>query len=164
MPRFVFPAVLTLALIAGIAGAQPTGAPDQAVRAVNAYVYMMDGQSNKVLVSTQFWRNDPKYDDRAFHRFLDAIAAVEKRGFRKDDKAVIDNWEKKVPFARCYVYLEDLQAGRKTKGGVTTGTRVWCAESGVSEVEVDKSDAPKHVEQVLQRFDTFLDRAKKNLH
>ncbi len=143
--------------------AQPTANPDQASRAVVTYVYLMDQASNKILVSTQFWRNDPKYDDRAFHRFLDVLTALEKLGFRKDDKATIDNWDKPAPFVRCYIYLEDRQAGRTTKAGTTSGTRLWCSDNGASELELNQSDSPKHIELVMRHFQTYFDRAKKNV-
>jgi hypothetical protein len=117
-----------------------------------------------VLLATQFWRNDPRYDDRAFHRFLDVMTGLEKRGFRKSDQATIENWDKPAPFARCYIYMEDLQAGRGVKGAVVSGSRVWCADNGASEMDINSSDSPKQVDQVLQHFDAYLDRAKKNLH
>jgi len=68
---------LALAMLLGAPGAlaQPQAeAPMD--RSIPAYVYLMDDHDDKVLVSTQFWRNDPKYDDRAFHRFLDVLAAL----------------------------------------------------------------------------------------
>ncbi len=160
-PAYMF--ALALATAAAPAFAQPTASPDQESRAVPVYLYLMDAAKNKVLVSTQVWRNDPKYDDRAFHRFLEVMAALEKRGFRKDEKAVIDNWEKPQPFARCFIYLEDLQAGKQTKTVVTSGARVWCFGAGLSEAEVQPSENPKHVELVLARFDNMFERAKKNV-
>ena len=54
-------------------------------------------------------------------------------------------------------------AGKAAKGNITTGSRVWCSESGISEQEIGASDAPKHLEQVLAKFDTFLNLAKQNL-
>lgn len=163
MPRFTFAAALALVLAASPLLAQPLGGPDEANRVVNVYVYVMDAGGHKALVSTQFWRNDPKYDDRAFHRFLETLAGLEKRGFKKDEKATIQKWDGTAAFARCFIYLEDLQAGRKTKTSTTSGARVWCSDSGISELEINPSDTPKHVEQVLQRFDSFLARAKQNL-
>jgi hypothetical protein len=156
-------AAWALALCAAVASAQPVNSPEQMNRAVGSYVYVMDKAGHKVLVSTKFWRNDPKYDDRAFHRFMDVLAALEKRGFRLDEKAVIQNWDGQRPFARCFIYLEDLQAGTTTKTAIASGTRVWCSEAGASELEVKTSDGPKHVDQVLQRFDSILDRAKNAL-
>jgi len=143
--------------------AQPTSSPDQAARAVTPYVYMMDSAGDKVLLQTSFWRNDPKYDERAFHRFLDVMSDLEKRGFQKSDKAVIDTWDKPQPFAKCYIYLEDLQAGKRTKSSVTSGSRIWCSDNGASEKEINGSDTPKHIEQVMKEFDTYLGRAKANL-
>ncbi len=142
--------------------AQPAAKPDPA-RTIVTYVYLMDGASNKVLVNTQFWRNDPHYDDRAFHRFMDVLAALEKRGFHRDDKATIESWDKPEPYVRCYIYLEDRQAGRTTKAVTTSGTRLWCTDNGASEMELNQSDNPKHVEQVLRNFDTYFERAKKNV-
>jgi hypothetical protein len=163
MPRTAVPAALALALCAGTATAQPVNQPDQMARSIGQYVYVMDKSGHKVLVSTKFWRNDPKYDDRAFHRFMDVLAALEKRGFRLDDKAVIQNWDGQRPYARCFIYLEDLQAGTTTKTSIASGTRVWCSEAGASELEVKASDGAKHVDQVLQRFDSILERAKSVL-
>ena len=152
-----------MVLWAGTALAQPTD-DAAASRAVEAYVYLMNGAGDRVLVSTQFFRNDPKYDERAFHRFMDVLAALEKRGFRKDPKATIESWDKPAPYVRCYIYLEDRQAGRKTARGITSGSRVWCTENGASEIELDRSDAPKHLDTVLSHFDTYFNRARKNVH
>ena len=98
--------------------------PEQVSRSVSSYLYLRDAEGNRVLLSTQFWRNDPKYDDRALHRFFDVLTGLEKRGFHKDEKAVIDNWEKPEAIARCYIYMEDLQAGSRAKGGIVTGSRL----------------------------------------
>jgi hypothetical protein len=151
---------LSAALCAAPALAQPAGTADQQARLVNTYVYLMDGGNNRVLVSTNFWRNDPKYDDRAFHRFMEVLAALEKKGFRMDPKAVIDSWDKPAPFARCYVYLEDLQVAQKGKGSIASGSRVWCSGAGISEAELRGSDGQGHVTQVLQRFDLMLGKAR----
>ncbi|HZP86734.1 MAG TPA: hypothetical protein VFB54_07920 [Burkholderiales bacterium] len=155
---------IAIAAIASTAAAQPSDDANAPDRSIPAYIYLMNDRGDKVLVSTQFWRNDPKYDDRAFHRFLDVVASLEKRGFRKDPKATIESWDKPEPYVRCYVYLEDRQAGRRTRKGVTTGTRLWCSENGASELELDRSDAPRHVDNVLKRFDQYFDRASKNVH
>ncbi|MGH6741645.1 MAG: hypothetical protein ACREDY_21930 [Bradyrhizobium sp.] len=160
---------LLLGLAAGLilcegVPAQPTDAADQQQKTVSPYLYLMDSDGNKVLLSTQFWRNDPKYDDRAFHRFLDLMTALEKRGFHKNEKAVIEDWDRPEPFVRCYVYLEDLRAGGKTKGGVVSGSRVWCSDNGASEHDIRPSDTPKHIGQVLKYFDEYLARAKARLH
>jgi len=162
MSRRVPSLVLALAgvLCAAPVLAQPTGTADQAARSVNAYVYMMDGANNRVLVSTNFWRNDLKYDERSFNRFMEVLAALEKKGFRIDPKAVIDSWDKPASFARCYVYLEDLQVAQKGKGAAIPGARVWCSGAGISEAELRQSDAQGHVAQVLQRFDLMLGKAK----
>jgi hypothetical protein len=162
MSRSLLAAALACAVVTGGAHAQPANTPDQATKAVGTYVYLMDSGNNRVLLSTQFWRNDPKYDDRAFHRFLDVLAGLEKRGFRKDDKAAIDNWEKPEPYTRCYIYLEDLQTAKGGKG-IVSSARIWCSDNGVSESDVAGSDNPKHADLVLQRFDAYFARAKKNL-
>lgn len=153
---------LTAAFAAALsdgAAAQPTTAAEEQDRTVSPYLYLADSDGNKVLLSTQFWRNDPKYDDRAFHRFLDVMAALEKRGFHKNDKIVID-WDKPEPVVRCYIYLEDLQSAKKTKGVVISDTRLWCAENGASDHEVRRSDTPKHVDEVMKYFDEYFARAK----
>ncbi|HKW81974.1 MAG TPA: hypothetical protein VJQ49_13270 [Casimicrobiaceae bacterium] len=160
MIRSILGAALLAVVFAPAASAQPSDAADQHERSVNPYVYMMDSGGNKVLLSTQFWRNDPKYDDRAFHRFLDVMAALEKRGFHKNAKAAIENWDKPQPFARCYIYLEDLQDARKVKGALESGSRVYCTDNGASEHAIRQSDSPKHVADVLKYFDEYLARAK----
>lgn len=121
----------------------------------------MNSAGSKVLLSTQFRRNDPTYDDRAFHRFMGVIAGLEKRGFHPDSKAAIDSWDKPEPVTRCYIYLEDAQAGMKTKSGLITGSRVWCTDNGASEHDIRRSDSPKHVDAVLRSFDLYLARAEK---
>ena len=163
MTPFAVLASFALAFAGAAAVAQPLPDPGSAERAVNPYVYMMDGAGHKVLVSTQVWRNDLKYDDRAFHRFLEVLAALEKKGYKKSEKATIESWDKPQPFARCYIYLEDLTAGRATKTSVTAGARVWCTSTGISEIEIRPADAPKHVAEVLQKFDMMLDKARKAL-
>jgi hypothetical protein len=150
-------------ILAGGAAAQPANTPEEQERAVAPYLYLTDSNGNKVLLSTQFWRNDSKYDDRAFHRFLDVMSALEKRGFHKNDKAVID-WDKPEPVVRCYIYLEDLQTARKVKGPAVSDTRLWCAENGASDHEVKPSDTPKHVDQVMKYFDEYFARAHAKVH
>ena len=154
-------AVLVPLALAGAALAQPSPDPAQAARAVDPFVYMMDAKGNKVLVATKFWRNDVKYDERAFHRFLETLAAFDKRGFARSDKAAIESWDKPVPFARCYVYLEDMQNARGAKPAAAT--RVWCSGSGISEIDVRNADSPKHVAEVMQKFDMMLDKAVKQI-
>jgi hypothetical protein len=160
--RLLFGLAIAL-FLAGGALAQPTNAADQQERAVGPYLYLADSDGNKVLLSTQFWRNDPKYDDRAFHRFLDVMAALEKRGFHKNEKVVID-WDKPEPVVRCYIYLEDLQAAKKVTGTVVSDSRLWCADNGASEHEVRPSDTPKHVDEVMKYFDEYFARAKARAH
>ena len=155
-------AAIALLMSAGVA-AQPTTATEEQERAVSPYLYLADSEGNKVLLSTQFWRNDPKYDDRAFHRFLDVMAALEKRGFHKNDKIVID-WDKPESVVRCYIYLEDLQAARKAKGTVVSDSRLWCADNGASEHEVRPSDTAKHIDEVMKYFDEYFARAKARVH
>lgn len=157
-------AVLTVALVSNLAWGQPTTDPGQQEKTVSPYLYMADSSGNKILLSTQFWRNDPKYDDRAFHRFLDVMAALEKRGFHKNDKVVIDNWDRPEPVVRCYIYLEDLQNAKKTKGPIVSGSRLWCTDNGASEHDIRPSDNPKHVDQVMKYFDEYFDRAKAKVH
>ncbi len=151
-------------ILSGAASAQPTAAPDQQEKTVNPYLYLVDSNGNKVLLSTQFWRNDPKYDDRAFHRFLEVMTALEKRGFHKDEKAVIENWDKPEPVVRCYIYMEDLQSAKKAKGAVVSDSRLWCADNGASEHEVRPSDTAKHVDEVMKYFDEYFARAKARVH
>jgi hypothetical protein len=156
---------LVIALfLSGVASAQPTTAAGQQERTVGPYLYLVNSSGDKVLLSTQFWRNDPKYDDRAFHRFLDVMAALEKRGFHKDEKAVIENWDKPEPVVRCYIYLEDLQAAKKSKATVVSDSRLWCSDNGASEHEVKPSDTPKHVDDVMKSFDEYYARAKSRVH
>ena len=163
MQRLAALAPLALALFAAAATAQPTNAPDQAERALSPYVYLVDGKGNRILVSTQFWRNDQKYDDRAFHRFLDVLAALEKRGFKKSDKVTIEGWDKPQPYSRCFIYLEDLQSGRVTKTTVTSGARVWCTATGISEIAIQPSDNAKHVAQVMDKFEMMFDKSQKSI-
>jgi hypothetical protein len=162
MFKFLFGLAIAVILARG-AAAQPANTAEQEERTVGPYLYLTDSGGNKVLLSTQFWRNDPKYDDRAFHRFLDVMSALEKRGFHKNDKAVID-WDKPEPVVRCYIYLEDLQAAKKAKGVVVSDSRLWCADNGASEHEVRPSDTPKHVDEVMKYFDEYFARAKAKVH
>ena len=158
--------LVSLALMLAIPGtgfAQPSTNAAQANRVISSYVYLANADGDKVLVTTQFWRNDPKYDERTLHRFLDVLAALEKRGFAKNDKATIDSWDKPEPFARCYVYLEDVQSAGRTKGAPVSGTRVWCSENGASEYDVKNSESAKHVDEVLRQFDVYFERSKKNV-
>jgi hypothetical protein len=160
---------MTSALLFAIAAsshsfAQPAPNSTQSSRTVPTYLYFTDTAGDKVLLSTQFWRNDPKYDDRAFHRFLEVMSALEKRGFTKNEQATVDSWEKPESFVRCYIYLEDLQAGTKSRGQVTSGSRINCTDNGASERELRGSDSPKHVDQILHAFDEYFERAKKKVH
>lgn len=162
MFRLLLGLAVAMIFCQGVA-AQPTNAGEQQQRTVSPYLYLMNSNGDKILLSTQFWRNDPKYDDRAFHRFLDVMSALEKRGFHKNEKAVIENWDKPEPVVRCYIYLEDLQAGKKAKGALVSGSRLWCTDNGASEHEIRPSDNPAHVDQVLKYFDEYFARAKTKL-
>lgn len=145
------------------AWAQPAGTSDIAQRTISPYLYLMDADGNKVLLASNFWRHDARYDERALTRMSDVMAGLEKRGFHKDEKATIDSWDKPEADVRCYIYMEDLQSGRRSKGKPVTGTRVWCSDNGASEHEVAKSDDPKHVAQVLRYFDLYFKRARANV-
>ena len=147
-----------LALATFVAVAQPSQNADQASRSISPYVYMSDAAGDKVLVSTQFWRNDQEYDVRALRRLYSVMSALEKRGFKKNDQASID-WNKKESVVRCAIYLESLAAGTRGK----TGARVWCEDSGLGEFTVSPSEDPKHVDIVMQRFDTHFAGAKRNV-
>src|SRR4051794_17698988 len=96
--------MLALALVTSVHGplcrAQPPAGGDASARTVSIYVYLMDTQGNKALLTTNLAREDPRYDDRALHRFLEVLTGLEKRGFHKDDNAYIQDWDKPEPFAR----------------------------------------------------------------
>lgn len=155
---------LMIAMSAG-ALAQPSTNPAQANKSIASYVYLVNAEGDKILVTTQFWRNDPRYDERVLHRFSDVLGALEKRGFTRNEKVTIDSWDKPEPFVRCFIYLEDVQAGgAKGKASPVTGTRLWCSDNGASELELKASDSPKHVDEVMKRFDTYFARAKDKLH
>jgi hypothetical protein len=125
---------------------------------------MIDSEGNKVLLATNFWRNDAKYDERALGRFGDVMSGLEKRGFRKSADATIDSWDRPEPVVRCYIYMEDLQSAGSGRGGkLVTGSRVWCSDNGASERDIRGSDNPKHVAEVLKYFDVYFKRAKANL-
>lgn len=159
-------AITVLALVMGstYAAAQPIRDPEPTLKSVSVYIYLINAKGDKVLVNTQLWRNDFNYDERALRRFYDVLSALEKRGFHKDDKAVIDNWEDPKPFTRCYIYMEDLQAARRTKSAMQSGARLTCTENGASEYSVSASDSPKHVDDILKHFDIYLARAQKKVH
>lgn len=159
--------LLAAALVAAPidATAQPTRDPDPLLKSVSEYVYLVNSKGDKILLNTQFWRNDAGYDDRAQHRFFEVMSALEKRGFHKDANATIDNWDDPRPFVRCYIYMEDLQAARSAgRGPMISGTRLQCVDNGASEFSVRASDSPQHVKEILQHFDIYFARAEKKVH
>jgi len=156
--------LLAFAVASTFAWAQPIRDPEPLLKSVSVYIYLINAKGDKVLVNTQLWRNDFNYDERAMRRFFDVLSALEKRGFHKDEKAVIDNWEDPKPFTRCYIYMEDLQAARRTKGAMQSGARLTCTENGASEYSVGASESPKHVDEILKHFDVYLARAQKKVH
>lgn len=123
------------------------------------YLYLADPAGNRVLLQTEFSLSNQESDVRVLRRLHGVLAGLEQRGFRKNDKATIGDWDKKEKFAKCYVYLEDAESGK----GKDTGARVWCSESGISEVAVAPSEDPKHVDKVLERFSFFLAKSKEGL-
>jgi hypothetical protein len=157
--------ILLIALASGPASAQKkpvaasAPATAEADRSAPLYFYLTDAAGNRLLLQTQFSLTNQDADIRVLRRFYGVLAGLEQKGFRKNDKVSISDWDKKEKFAKCYIYLEDVEAG-KPKG---TGARVWCSESGISEVAVRPSDDPKHVDKVVERFGFFLSKAKEGL-
>ena len=145
--------------------AAPKAAPSKPAAAksdekpVPMYFYMVDKEGNRVLVQSQFALEDPEGEARVLRRLIGVVNGLEQRGFRRDGSVSISDWDKKEKFAKCYVYLEDDASGR----GDNTGARVWCSESGISEVAVQPSEDAKHVDRVLERFSFFLAKAKDGL-
>jgi hypothetical protein len=138
----------------------PKPAPASAAeKPVPLYFYMVDKEGNRVLVQSQFSLDNADNEARVLRRLIGVVDGLEQRGFRRDASVSISDWDKKEKFAKCYVYLEDDESGR----GKSTGARVWCSESGISEVAVQPSEDPKHVERVLERFAFFLGKAKEGL-
>jgi hypothetical protein len=123
------------------------------------YLYLSDAAGNRVLLQTEFTLSNQEHDVRVLRRLHGVLAGLEQKGFKRNDRATIGDWDKKEKFAKCYVYLEDAGSGR----GKDTGARVWCSETGISEVAVAPSDDPKHVDKVLERFSFFLAKAKDGL-
>lgn len=140
-----------------VAAAAPAAA--QADRSAPLYFYLTDAAGNRVLLQTQFSLSNLDADTRVLRRFYGVLAGLEQKGFRKNDKISISDWDRKEKFAKCYVYLEDEESGK----GKGTGARVWCSESGISEVAVSPSEDPKHVDKVLERFQFFLSKAREGL-
>ena len=161
---------LVIALIAlgvGPASAQkkpvatpaPAPVPAQADSSAPLYFYLTDPSGNRLLLQTQFSLTNQEADIRVLRRFYGVVAGLEQKGFKRNDKVTISDWDKKEKFAKCYIYLEDAESGK----GKGTGTRIWCSGSGISEVAVSPSDDPKHVDKVLERFAFFLAKAREGL-
>ena len=134
----------------------PAAGPGQATP---LYLYLSDAGGHRVLLQTEFTLSNQEQDVRVLRRLHGVLAGLEQRGFKRNDRATISDWDKKEKYAKCYVYLEDAGSGR----GKDTGARVWCSESGISEVAVAPSEDPKHVDKVLERFSFFLGKAKEGL-
>ena len=174
MPRLILAlGALLIALTSSYAAAQtqkkaappaaaapaPAPAAAQAARPAPLYFYLVDSAGSRLLLQTQFSLANLDADTRVLRRFYGVLAGLEAKGFKRNDKVTIGDWDKKEKFAKCYIYLEDEESG-KPKG---TGARVWCSESGISEVAVSPSEDPKHVDKVLERFGFFLAKAKEGL-
>ena len=157
--------LLLIALSIGPAAAQkkpaaaPAPAAAQAERPAPLYFYLTDAAGNRLLLQTQFSLNNQDADIRVLRRFYAVLAGLEQKGFRRNDKVSISDWDKKEKFAKCYIYLEDEESGK----GKGTGARVWCSESGISEVAVSPSEDAKHADKVLERFGFFLAKAREGL-
>jgi hypothetical protein len=123
------------------------------------YLYLSDSACNRVLLQTEFTLSNQEHDVRVLRRLHGVLGGLEQKGFKRNDRATISDWDKKEKFAKCYVYLEDAGSGK----GKDTGARVWCSETGISEVAVAPSEDPKHVDKVLERFSFFLAKAKDGL-
>ena len=139
--------------------AAPAAAPAAIDRSAPLYFYLVDGTGNRVLLQTQFSLSNLDADTRVLRRFYGVLAGLEQKGFRKNDKVTIADWDKKEKYSKCYIYLEDEESGK----GKGTGARVWCSESGISEVAVAPSEDAKHVDRVLERFTFFLGKSREGL-
>ena len=159
MPKAMHYAICGLfALAATSTWAQYKDTPDQAARKLNPYVYMLDGAGDKVFLETQFWRNDPAYDQKALTRISEVMAGLEKRGFKGDPNAA-NGWDKPEKVVRCRINMEVVNKRWRGK----TGTIVNCENTGISEAEVAGSEDPKHVKEVLDAFDKQFKLAKEKL-
>jgi len=159
MPKATHYAVCGLfALAATATFAQYKDSSDQAARKLNPYVYMRDGAGDKVFLETQFWRNDPAYDQKALTRISEVMAGLEKRGFKGDPNAA-NGWDKPEKVVRCRINMEVVNKRWRGK----TGTIVNCENTGISEAEVAGSEDPKHVKEVLDAFDKQFKLAKEKL-
>jgi hypothetical protein len=153
--RFV---VGLLALASITAWAQYKDTPDQSARKLNPYVYMRDGAGDKVFLETQFWRNDPAYDQKALTRISAVMSGLEKRGYKGDVNAA-HGWDKPEKVVRCRINMEVVNKRWRGK----TGTIVNCENTGISEAEIAGSEDAKHVEEVLDAFDRQFKLAKEKL-
>ena len=144
------------ALAATAALAQYKDAPDQAARKLNPYVYMRDAAGDKIFLESQFWRNDPAYDQKSLTRLSEVMSALEKRGFKGDPNAA-QGWDKPEKVVRCRINMEVVNKRWRGK----TGAMVDCENTGISEAEIAGSEEPKHVDKVLQDFDRLFKLAKE---
>jgi hypothetical protein len=135
--------------------AQYKDTPEQQARKLNPYVYMRDGAGDKVFLETQFWRNDPAYDQKALTRVSEVMSGLEKRGFKGDVNAA-NGWDKPEKVVRCRINMEVVNKRWRGK----TGTIVNCENTGISEAEVAGSEYPTHVKVVLDAFDKHFKLAK----
>lgn len=148
-----------IAIATTAAWAQYKDTPDQAARKLNPYVYMRDGAGDKVFLETQFWRNDPGYDQKSLTRISEVMAGLEKRGFKGDPTAA-NGWDKpENKIVRCRINMEVYNKRWKGK----TGAIVNCENTGISEAEVAGSENPKHVQEVLEAFDKQFKLAKEKI-
>ena len=148
-----------IAIATTAAWAQYKDAPDEAARKLNPYVYMRDGAGDKVFLETQFWRNDPGYDQKSLTRITEVMSGFEKRGF-KGDPAAANGWDKpENKIVRCRINMEVYNKRWKGK----TGAIVNCENTGISEAEVPGSENPKHVQEVLEAFDKQFKLAKEKI-
>jgi hypothetical protein len=159
MPKPIrFAACALLALASMATWAQYKDTPEQQARKLNPYVYMRDGAGDKVFLESQFWRNDPAYDQKALSRLSEVMSGLEKRGYKGDVNAA-NGWDKPEKVVRCRINMEVVNKRWRGK----TGTIVNCESTGISEAEVAGSEDPKHVKEVLDAFDKQFKLAKEKL-
>ena len=137
----------------------PAAAPALGDRNAPLYFYLVDQAGNRVLLQTKFSLDNQEADIRVLRRFYGVLAGLNQKGFRKNDKLTIADWDKKEKYSKCYIYLEDEESGK----GKGTGARVWCSESGISEAAVAPSEDAKHVDKVIERFTFFLNKSRDAL-
>ena len=145
-----------LAVASMAAWAQYKDTPEQQARKLNPYVYMRGGAGDKVFLESQFWRNDPAYDQKALSRLSEVMSGLEKRGYKGDVNAA-NGWDKPEKVVRCRINMEVVNKRWRGK----TGTIVNCENTGISEAEVAGSEDPKHVKDVLDAFDKQFKLAKE---